>query len=63
MSDKKTVTIRFTIEQYDLIKLEASTRCLKPPEFIKLTVASYINKSSKGAFAKLARQDTQTNQK
>lgn len=58
MSEKKTISMTFSIEQYDLIKLEADSRCLKPNDFIRLTIASYINKSSKGAFTELARQGT-----
>ena len=59
MSEKKTISLTVSIEQYDLIKYEASARCLKPPEFVKMTIASFINKSSKGAFAELARQQAE----
>ncbi len=56
MEDKKTISFTVPIPQYDLIKLEAAARGLKPSEFVKMTVASFINKSSKGAYSELARQ-------
>ena len=55
MPEKKTISLTVSIEQYNLIKFEANARCLKPSEFVKMTVASFINKSSKGAFTELAR--------
>ncbi len=52
---KKTISLTVSIAQYDLIKLEAAGRGLEPSEFVKMTIASFINKSSKGAYSELAR--------
>ena len=59
MSEKKTISLTVPIEQYDLIKFEAAARGLKPSDFVKMTVASFINKSSKGAYSELARMQAE----
>lgn len=52
----KTISFTITDEQYRLLKHEANSKGLKPSEFSRMSVFSYINKyPSKGIFAELER--------
>lgn len=56
----KTIKLSFAEEDLNIIKEEASSRLLKPSAFIKLCIASYINKGSqRRVFQKSGSNDSQ----